>query len=121
MNTRRATVGLSVRDQRTTVDLYYMLRSIGATPLLYQHSNPRRWHDLVSVGGRERIVCVIDDDPDLVIQATSLGVDGVIYDRADNQHFSWHLRAQGIADARRGISRLLAIWRAKQQTSCYTA
>jgi hypothetical protein len=57
----------------------------------------------------------MDDLPEMVIQATSLGMDGVIRDQPYNKHFSWHLRAMDMYDAQEGIMRLLKIWRDKNE------
>lgn len=76
-------------------------------------SGPHKYRDLAKQVGTKRVVCVMDDLPEMIVQATSLGMDGVIRDQPYNKHFSWHLRAMDMADAQRGILRLLKIWRDK--------
>lgn len=79
----------------------------------YMLSGPHKYRDLAKQVGTKRLVCVMDDLPEMIVQATSLGMDGVIRDQPYNKHFSWHLRAMDMYDAQEGIMRLLKIWRDK--------
>lgn len=89
------------------------LTELGAEPFLLPHSSGR-YRMLKHVWGIRRIACVIDADPNAIIQATSLGTDAVIWDQPENRFFSWHLRAVSVDDAVAGIGRLIQIWRDKQ-------
>jgi hypothetical protein len=70
-----------------------------------------KYRDLVRNVGPSRVACVMDDLPELVMQATSLGVDGIIRDQPYNRHFPWHLRAESLPDAQRWITKRLEQWR----------
>jgi 5' nucleotidase, deoxy (Pyrimidine), cytosolic type C protein (NT5C) len=72
-----------------------------------------KYRDLIKCVGRERVACILDDLPQLVIQATSLGVHGMIRDQPYNKHFSWHLRVMDMEDALEGIMYRLKEWRDK--------
>lgn len=62
---------------------------------------------------RDRIVAVIDTDPDVVMAATGRGVDGIIWDTPDNRKFSWHFRATR-ADIVAGLERRLTEWKGRR-------
>lgn len=104
-------VGLCIQDEATQADVFYMLRSMGIMPLLLEHSDSQRWDLLVRAVGRKPVVCIIDDDPEMIVAATALGIDAVIYSQPDNLGFPWHLRALDLADARQGIDYRLKIWK----------
>lgn len=70
-----------------------------------------KYRDLVRNVGASRVVAVLDDLPEMVMQATALGVDGIIRDQPYNKHFSWHLRADDLADAQRWILKRLEQWK----------
>jgi hypothetical protein len=83
----------------------------------YDHilSGPHKYRDLVKQVGLDRIVCIMDDLPEMVVQATSLGIHGIVRDQPYNRHFSWHLRAMDMEDALDGIGYRLKEWRWKHE------
>ena len=72
-----------------------------------------KYRDLAKQVGAGRVVCVMDDLPELIMQATSLGMHGIIRDQPYNKAFSWHLRAVDMQDALEGIKYRLKEWRDK--------
>jgi hypothetical protein len=61
---------------------------------------------------RDRIVAVIDTDPDVVMAATGRGIDGIIWDTPDNRKFSWHFRATR-SDIVAGLERRITEWKGR--------
>jgi FMN phosphatase YigB (HAD superfamily) len=74
-----------------------------------------KYRDLRKQVGLERIVCVMDDLPEMVMQATSLGMHGVVRAQPYNRAFPWHLRAVDMDDALEGIRYRLKEWRWKHE------
>lgn len=70
--------------------------------------------DYVRFMPRSAVLCCISDLPSEVIAATALGFDGIIYTQFGNEAFSWHLRANDLADLKTGVARMQRIWRTKQ-------
>jgi hypothetical protein len=111
----RPVVGICLDDDDLADDVVWMLRGLWVNPLVFSRLNRARWRSMIDAIGRDRIVCAIDDDPDSVMVATSLGIDGVIFSQPWNTGFSWHLRAADLEDCRTGLTRLLRIWQAKRK------
>lgn len=41
---------------------------------------------------RDRIVAVVDSDPEVIVAVTVRGIDAVLWDQPHNQGFPWHFR-----------------------------
>lgn len=104
-------VGLSIWDEKTRLDLCRMLRDQGINPIVADSRDDNRWPEFLKLVPRKDIVCVVDDDPEMIVAATALGVDAVVWTTPVNQRFSWHLRAADIPDARKGIGYRLKAWK----------
>jgi FMN phosphatase YigB (HAD superfamily) len=66
-------------------------------------SGPHKYRDLVKQVGKERVVAVLDDLPEMIEQANSLGLWTMIRDQPYNRHFQWHYRAHDLFEAQRTI------------------
>ena len=66
-------------------------------------SGEHKYRDLVKQVGKERIVAVLDDLPEMIEQANGLGLWTMIRDQPYNRHFIWHYRAHDLCEARRTI------------------
>lgn len=55
---------------------------------------PHKYRDLVKIVGRERIVAVVDDLPELCEQADSLGLFAILRDQPYNRHINHFTRVE---------------------------
>lgn len=63
--------------------------------------------------GTSRVVAVLDDLPEMIEQADSLGFWTMLRDQPYNRHFVWHYRADDLHQARRVIFQEISTWRSK--------
>jgi len=58
----------------------------------YDHliSGTHKYRDLVRQVGKDRIVCVMDDLPEMLDQANSLGITTILRDQPYNRHYDQH-------------------------------
>lgn len=66
-------------------------------------SGPNKYRDLVKQVGKNLIVAVLDDLPEMIYQASDLGLWTMIRDQPYNKHVNWHYRAMDLHQARRTI------------------
>ncbi len=100
--------GLSVASGLDCCDLYALLLALDVEPRVFL-GDVDRFRPL-----RDRVVFIVSDDPEVVLNATAAGFDGVIWTAPGNEAFPWHLRALDLDDARAGLARLRRIWEAKR-------
>jgi hypothetical protein len=74
-------------------------------------SGPHKYRDLVKQVGKSRIVAVLDDLPEMIEQANSLGLWTMIRDQPYNRHFQWHYRAHDLFEAQRTIPQEIYSWK----------
>lgn len=75
-----------------------------------------KYQDLVEIVGRERIVCVLDDLPDLIMQAREQGLRTWMIQRAHNGHAPDDIRYCGdLGAAKRQIVRDIEKWHKKRK------
>jgi uncharacterized protein (DUF2235 family) len=114
-------VGLSIADDHAEDEIYHRLKAFGINVIRFDHNGTGRWDTLNNVGWvRKRVVCVIDDDNDMVIHATDLGFHAIQWSPDHAWHFGWHLRGDRtgnvLADAVdlfACVAHLLKDWRDK--------
>jgi FMN phosphatase YigB (HAD superfamily) len=69
-----------------------------------------KYRDLVKQVGKERIVAVLDDLPEMIIQANDLGLWTMLRDQPYNKHLNWHYRAMDLFQAQRTILQEVRTW-----------
>lgn len=74
-------------------------------------AGPNKYRDLTRQVGKERIVAVLDDLPEMIEQANSLDLWTIIRDQPYNKHFQWHYRANDLPHAQREIMQVLNKWK----------
>lgn len=67
-------------------------------------------HDLE----RDRIVAVVDSDPEVIVAVTVRGIDAVIWDQPHNRGFPWHFRGHP-DDIVTGLLRRFKEWSDRRQ------
>ena len=72
---------------------------------------PNKYHDLVRQVGKDRVVAVLDDLPEMLDQAISLGLVTVVRDQPYNRDYDQAFRARGIGPARAILEAELLFWR----------
>lgn len=79
----------------------------------YDHmlAGPHKYRDLVKQVGRERIVAVLDDLPEMVYQADEIGLEAMIRTQPYNGHVAEFPRADDLYQAESFIGGMLAIWK----------
>jgi hypothetical protein len=70
-----------------------------------------KYRDLVKQVGKGRIVAVLDDLPEMIIQANDLGLWTMLRDQPYNKHLNWHYRAMDLFQAQRTILQELRTWK----------
>lgn len=70
-----------------------------------------KYRDLARNAGKERVAAVMDDLPELIEQANSLGFWTMIRDQPYNKHFNWHYRAHDLHEAQRTIKQEVQRWK----------
>ncbi len=76
-------------------------------------SGPHKYRDLVKQVGKDRIVAVLDDLPEMIQQASDIGLWTMLRDQPYNRHFNWHYRAVDLHQARRTITQEVRTWKSK--------
>lgn len=97
-------------DPAAALDVCRLVAALGMSPARRSPQDRARWHQLVGDDpGRDWVVCVVDDDPDMVLMATALGVDAVVF--RPPPWFSWHLVMTDIGpDGMAGLAYRLRQW-----------
>lgn len=110
-------VGLSIRsDLDAEAEVYVRLRALGINVFQFEANNFHRYHMLANVPWvRERVVCVVDDDPEMVTEATTLGFQSVLWRTRENATFYWRLAATSPQDASAYVADRLKEWRDKHR------
>jgi hypothetical protein len=110
-------VGLCIRDNLDAeAEIYERLRALGINVFRFEPDNFHRYHMLCNVKWvRERVVCVIDDDIEMITEATSLGFHAVVWRTPENAHWPWHLVATSVPDLAEGVAYRLKEWRYKHR------
>ena len=70
----------------------------------------RKYRDLVKQVNKDRIVAVLDDLPEMIIQASDLGLWTMLRDQPYNKHLNWHYRAMDLYQAQRTIIQEIRSW-----------
>jgi len=70
----------------------------------------RKYRDLVKQVNKDRIVAVLDDLPEMIIQASYLGLWTMLRDQPYNKHLNWHYRAMDLYQAQRTIIQEIRSW-----------
>jgi hypothetical protein len=110
-------VGLALRvDDELEAEIFYTIRRFGINVLRFDYNSASRWDTMCNVAWvRKRVVCVIDEDPEMVRHATALGFHAVVWTTPENTGFSWHLRADSVPDLSQGVAYRLKEWRDKHR------
>ena len=80
----------------------------------YDHliSGTHKYRDLVKQVGKDRIVCVMDDLPEMLDQANSLGITTILRDQPYNRHYDQHsFSVYEMSKAKSLIMALLYDWK----------
>ena len=70
-----------------------------------------KYRDLVKQVGKDRIAAVLDDLPEMIIQANDLGLWTMLRDQPYNKHLNWHYRAMDLFSAQRTILQEVRTWK----------
>lgn len=73
-----------------------------------------KYRDLVKIAGRERIVVVLDDLPQMVEQAKSLGLHAWMKDQPYNRHYNNSGRFYNFADLTRTVLFAINDWKSSR-------
>lgn len=71
----------------------------------------RKYIDLARIVGVRRVAAVLDDLPEMIIQADSLGMWTMLRDQPYNKHLNWHYRAMDLHQARNTILQEVRTWK----------
>jgi hypothetical protein len=71
----------------------------------------RKYRELDGIVGRERVAAVLDDLPEMILQADSLGMWTMLRDQPYNKHLNWHYRAIDLGQAQRTILQEVRTWK----------
>jgi hypothetical protein len=71
----------------------------------------RKYLDLSRIVGVSRVAAVLDDLPEMIIQANDLGMWTMLRDQPYNKHFNWHYRALTLESAQRTILQEVRTWK----------
>lgn len=113
MNEDQPAVGICVADMHACAEIAQLARDLGIHPMLYDPDDRARWATLIDAVSRDGVVCVVDDDPDMVILATSMGVHAMVFQPP--AYFSWHLVMRDTGeDARQALAYRLKEWTYKR-------
>ena len=74
-------------------------------------SGEHKYRDLARIVGVSRIAAVLDDLPEMILQADSLGMWTMLRDQPYNKHLNWHYRAMDLYEAKRTILQEVRTWR----------
>lgn len=73
-----------------------------------------KYRELARQVGREKIVAVLDDLPEMVLQAAGLGIPVILHRRPHNILFNWPHWVEDLATAKLQLSALLKHWKVKE-------
>ena len=78
----------------------------------YDHllAGPHKYRDLIKQVGRDRVVCILDDLPEMVEQAANLKLNAILRDQPYNKHFE-AVRAMNMNQANRMLINILELWK----------
>jgi 5' nucleotidase, deoxy (Pyrimidine), cytosolic type C protein (NT5C) len=71
----------------------------------------RKYRELAGIVGTPRVAAVLDDLPELILQADSLGMWTMLRDQPYNKHLNWHYRAIDLGQAQRTILQEVKTWK----------
>jgi hypothetical protein len=71
----------------------------------------RKYRDLAGIVGAARVAAVLDDLPEMILQADSLGMWTMLRDQPYNKHLNWHYRAIDLGQAQRTILQEVRTWK----------
>lgn len=76
----------------------------------YDHmlAGPHKYRDLVKQVGKERIVCIVDDLPEMCDQANKLGLRAILRDQPYNKHIDETMRVFDMRDILRAVTIFMA-------------
>jgi phosphoglycolate phosphatase-like HAD superfamily hydrolase len=72
---------------------------------------PNKYRDLVRTVARDRVAAVLDDLPELITQADTIGLDTILRDQPYNSHFDHHWRVYDMEDAENAILLHIKKWK----------
>lgn len=72
-----------------------------------------KYRELKKQVGSDRIVAVLDDLPEMILQASDIGLWTMLRDQPYNRHLNWHYRAQDLFEAQRTIMQELRTWKSR--------
>jgi hypothetical protein len=99
---------LKLDSQSVNTRHWLRLHKIQYDALIY---GERKYRDLARIVGVSRVAAVLDDLPEMIIQADSLGMWTMLRDQPYNKHLNWHYRAMDLDQARRTILQEVRTWR----------